>query len=701
MKYQRTLVNKRDYDVITKSMMLQNYFSVIFVIMLLYEPLATKGDELRDETLSVGTAKEYLSRFGWIEPSEWINPSLHQIIGRHPQSTRPKLTDDDVTDNLNTADLILKAMTSSAREVSDERFSEALCEFQKANGLNVTGIIDEQTSFVMKQPRCGVPDQLTVLNYDVINATNDRSVLSRSERSIEISEAEQNYESGFSRRFLKEEIEAIESRWKEANEKKAKLLTRILKKKNEDKKSKSRKKRSDLFKLLNDWKIPRKNEITWRLSENWPSTNHYMTKSEVWVTIKLAFRMWSEILPKNFIQSSSNNQLSDQYVDILLGFAVGQHNECPATFDTSPYVREFAHAWPLPWAQVHFNDDELFVPFSWQAPFRDDVIRTNNRLPISLLKVALHEIGHALGLKHSTNRSSIMYPFYKPFQDREVVELSDADLQLVREIYGPCNTRIDSMFDMVFPVENAKGDVYYKFQTYIFRKGWFWLYQNKQRRPYYGSPKTINKHWRGLMIDPNDLESGIDAVVQAGNFKGGYGDAILFFVGEYFIEYDIRAAKMKEYDSYGNKYPRKIRDAFKHGPSSVDAVLYKKSENLIYLFKDSFVYRYIWPDKFLYDINLIPKIFPVLNMYKRGVKLYNIDAAYHSVQDDQYYLFKGNAFWKVNSKVQPAFKTISYFNGPRTVSYLNPLSPGQPISNKWLHVCDIGLEELRLTFSDL
>ena len=53
-----------------------------------------------------------------------------------------------------------------------------------------------------------------------------------------------------------------------------------------------------------------------------------------------------------------------------------------------------------------------------------------------IFKVALHEIGHALGLKHSTNRSSIMYPFYKPFQDREVVELSDADLQLVREIYG-------------------------------------------------------------------------------------------------------------------------------------------------------------------------------------------------------------------------------------------------------------------------
>ena len=57
-------------------------------------------------------------------------------------------------------------------------------------------------------------------------------------------------------------------------------------------------------------------------SKNWPSTNPYMTMNEVWFTLKLAFRMWSEVLPTFFHESPSSDG-SDEYVDILLGFAFG------------------------------------------------------------------------------------------------------------------------------------------------------------------------------------------------------------------------------------------------------------------------------------------------------------------------------------------------------------------------------------------
>jgi len=164
------------------------------------------------------------------------------------------------------------------------------------------------------------------------------------------------------------------------------MINRLKKVKYLSQQVKKRKKRSDLFKLV-EGHVTRKNTITWRLSKNWPSTNPYMTMNEVWFTLKLAFRMWSEVLPTFFLESPSSDG-SDEYVDILLGFAFGQHNECPATFNTAPFVREYAHAWPLPWAQVHFNDNEMFVPFSWSSSHKNVVLQTN-KLPISLLKVML------------------------------------------------------------------------------------------------------------------------------------------------------------------------------------------------------------------------------------------------------------------------------------------------------------------------
>ena len=113
------------------------------------------------------------------------------------------------------------------------------------------------------------------------------------------------------------------------------------------------------------------------------------------------------------------------------------------------------------------------------APTARDQNQTIIYYDVTNAQVALHEIGHALGLKHSNNRSSVMYPYYQPFQDREIVEVSDADRRMVRDIYGPCNTRVDTIFDMVFYTFNENGEVSLKYNTFIFRKSWFWLYKNQ------------------------------------------------------------------------------------------------------------------------------------------------------------------------------------------------------------------------------
>lgn len=52
-------------------------------------------------------------------------------------------------------------------------------------------------------------------------------------------------------------------------------------------------------------------------------------------------------------------------------------------------MNEYAHAWPLPRAEIHFNDDQPFVDVSWDAveDGASFVRAHRGRSPISLFKV--------------------------------------------------------------------------------------------------------------------------------------------------------------------------------------------------------------------------------------------------------------------------------------------------------------------------
>ena len=140
---------------------------------------------------------------------------------------------------------------------------------------------------------------------------------------------------------------------------------------------------------------------------------------------------WSAVTPLTFTQVSSASA-----ADIVVQWVVGDHGD-GSPFDNGGTVENgilknvLAHAFPPPTGpgqnsllgDVHFDDFE-----TWTT-----AIRSGSGQPIDLVTIAAHEIGHSLGLGHTTAVGALMRANYTGSQR----SLSQTDVDAVQSLYGP------------------------------------------------------------------------------------------------------------------------------------------------------------------------------------------------------------------------------------------------------------------------
>ncbi|XP_068168686.1 matrix metalloproteinase-15 [Antennarius striatus] len=167
-----------------------------------------------------------------------------------------------------------------------------------------------------------------------------------------------------------------------------------------------------------------KDRITYSIvNQNIPAQ---LGKERMSEAIHKAFDVWRRVTPLVFeeLPAESNvNRSQTELADILLLFASGFHGDM-SLFDGEG--GSLAHAfYPGPGigGDTHFDADEPWT------------LDNQNQDGIDLFLVAVHELGHALGLEHSDNPNAIMAPFYQWTYTHNFT-LHEDDIKGIQHIYG-------------------------------------------------------------------------------------------------------------------------------------------------------------------------------------------------------------------------------------------------------------------------
>lgn len=284
----------------------------------------------------------FLSRYGFIKPVNWEET---QFEGSASAFTEGFL--DDFGDAIQEATSLHHSRNSGPDgdgddpEGASQAFISALEEFQRVSGLPVTGLFDEATKEAMNKPRCGVPDKEMDWNAATepesgpsggesrtggafLNETDANGAAANSSATAE-SFADETYNYTDSEGFNPQGHISNNTSVNDTN-----VGSQAVDPNSDARQSTSaRRRKRHLAGLMSKTRPQRglsehgymafsKKLLKWRLIGEGYSSQ--LAVEEQRYIFRLAFRMWSEVSPLEFVEDT-RSPLED--VEIRLGFGTG------------------------------------------------------------------------------------------------------------------------------------------------------------------------------------------------------------------------------------------------------------------------------------------------------------------------------------------------------------------------------------------
>ncbi|XP_053505139.1 stromelysin-3 [Ictalurus furcatus] len=337
-----------------------------------------------------------------------------------------------------------------------------------------------------------------------------------------------------------------------------------------------------------------------------------------------AVQVWSHVTPLTF------TEVQGGHADITIDFVRYEHGD-KLPFDGPGGI--LAHAFfPRTHRQgeVHFDYDEHWT--------------LGNGMGTDMLQVAVHEIGHTLGLQHSTDPGSVMsaiYSFSYPPQ------LSKDDEMRIQSLYGVRTVpqrepELDTNDIMLVPnscdtdfdaVSMIRGELFF------FKSGYVWRIRDGKLQD--GYPALASRHWRGI---PYNIDAAYEDT--SGN--------IWFFKGQNYWVYDA------EKQISGPDSVQKLGLPV----SNIQAALMwgEDKTQKVYFFKGENYWRFNPQD------NWVDMSYARTMVDWRGIPN-DIDAAFQDRYGFAHFL-KGRQYWKFDPvevkalEGYPRYISMDFFNCP-------------------------------------